>query len=145
MLFRRSERGIEVLLGHMGGPIWGHKHKHSWSIPKGLHEADERDALAVAEREFEEEMGSVAPSGESIELGSVRGVYKTITIFAREGDFDAARATSNTFEMEWPPRSGQIGVFPEIDRAEWVLTPDAPLYLTKSQGPFIDRLLEAIS
>lgn len=104
-----------------------------------------RDALVVAEREFEEEMGSVAPSGESIELGSVRGVYKTITIFAREGDFDAARATSNTFEMEWPPRSGQIGVFPEIDRAEWVLTPDAPLYLTKSQGPFIDRLLEAIS
>jgi len=128
----------------MGGPFWQSRHEHSWSIPKGLHEAEEADALAVAEREFEEEMGSPPPNGESLDLGSVRSSKKTITVFAREGDFDAESAVSNTFEMEWPPKSGRTASFPEIDRAEWVLTNDAPTYLTKSQGPFIDRLLAAI-
>jgi len=145
LLYRVSGDGeIEVLIGHMGGPFWASKHEHAWSIPKGLADEDETDLLAVAEREFAEEMGSPPPAGETIELGSVKASRKTITIFAREGKFDAAGAVSNTFEMEWPPKSGRFQSFPEIDRAQWVRLIDAPLMLAKSQAAFVQRLVDAL-
>ncbi len=146
LLYRRSTSGeLEVLLGHMGGPLWAHKHEHAWSIPKGLAEVGETDLLAVAEREFDEEMGSRAPNAPTIELGSVPSGSKTITIFAREGDFDAENASSNTFSMEWPRGSGKFGDFLEIDRAEWVPVSNATTYLTKGQGPFVQRLVDALA
>lgn len=145
LLYRRTSDGdIEVLLGHMGGPLWKSKHEHAWSIPKGLHEEGEDDHLAVAEREFAEEMGTPAPAGPSLSLGELKARSKMITIFAREGDFDADGIVSNTFEMEWPPKSGRTQSFPEIDRAAWVRLDDTTSHLAKNQGPFIDRLRDAL-
>ncbi len=148
LLYRGVGKGtddqLEVLLGHMGGPYWAKKHEHAWSIPKGLHDDDETDHLAVAEREFAEEMGAPAPGGASIDLGFVRSGKKRITAFARAGDFDADAIVSNTFELEWPPRSGEIQTFPEIDRAAWVALADAEFYLTRGQGPFVARLRAAL-
>lgn len=146
LLYRRSGEGdVEVLIGHMGGPFWAGKHENAWSVPKGLHEDGERDHLTVALREFEEEMGSPAPDGATIDLGSVRSGRKRITVFAREGDFDAGAAHSNTFSMEWPPGSGEVQRFPEIDEATWVMVEKARPMLTKSQGPLLDRLLAALA
>lgn len=145
LLYRRDGDGaVEVLIGHMGGPYWAGKHEHAWSVPKGLHDRGERDHLAVALREFEEEMGSPAPEGPTLDLGSVRSGDKRITVFAREGEFDADAAESNTFSMEWPPGSRQIARFPEIDEAAWVAVEDARLLLTKTQGAFLDRLMDRI-
>lgn len=141
LLFRRHGGSVELLLGHMGGPYWAGKEDHAWSVPKGIHDEGERDDLAVALREFEEEMGSPPPEGWTLDLGSVKSGSKTITVFAREGDFDADDATSNTFTMEWPPGSGRIEAFPEIDRAAWVDADAARTMLTKAQGEFVDRLL----
>jgi len=129
----------------MGGPFWATKDLHAWSIPKGLREDGEHDLLAVAEREFAEEMGSAAPPGPSVGLGEVRSGKKRITVFAREGDFDAASAVSNVFEMEWPPKSGRTQEFPEIDRAAWLTIADARDKLVKAQLPFLDRLQSELS
>jgi predicted NUDIX family NTP pyrophosphohydrolase len=146
LLYRRSaDGGVEVLIGHMGGPFWAGKRQHAWSVPKGLHDDGERDHLAVALREFEEEMGSPAPDGTTIDLGTVRSGRKQITVFAREGDFDVDAAASNTFPMEWPPGSGRIQEFPEIDEAAWVGLDQARLLLTKAQGEFLDRLLDRLA
>ena len=143
LLYRRTESGrVEVLIGHMGGPYWAGKQEYAWSVPKGLHDHGEYRPLAVALREFEEEMGSPPPDGPTIELGSVKSGRKTITVFAREGDFATESATSNTFSMEWPPGSGHMDEFPEIDEALWCDTTEARSLLTKSQGKFVDRLLE---
>jgi len=145
LLYRRAATGaVEVLIGHMGGPYWAARDEHAWSIPKGLANPGEDDLLVVAEREFAEEMGSNAPDGETIELGSTKSGRKTITIFAREGDFDAESAVSNTFELEWPPRSGRIQQFPEIDQARWVATAEATSLLAKSQEVFIEHLHMAL-
>ena len=144
LLYRRVEDQIEVLLGHMGGPFWTHKREHAWSIPKGLAEDGEADLLAIAEREFAEEMGSPAPEGQTVDLGSVKAGRKSITVYLREGSFETADQASNTFEMEWPKGSGQMQHFPEIDRAEWVRIDQARDYLTKGQGPFIDRVIETL-
>ncbi|MGI5130213.1 NUDIX domain-containing protein [Pseudonocardia sp. CA-107938] len=132
--------GVELLLGHMGGPFFARKDDGAWSIPKGLVEADE-DPLAGALREFTEELGSPPPAGPAVPLGSVRGRGKTITVFAVAGDFDAATITSNTFTLEWPPRSGRIQTFPEIDRAAWFDADTARRKLSAAQVPFVDRLL----
>lgn len=140
LLHRDIGNGIEVLLGHMGGPFWATKDAHAWSIPKGLQEDGEDDLLAVAEREFAEEMGLPAPPGPSTELGEVRSGKKMILIYARHGGFDADSAVSNTFELEWPPKSGQMQQFPEIDRASWLTIPEARDKLVKGQLPFLDRL-----
>lgn len=146
LLCRHGANGIlEFLIGHMGGPFWAKKHDHAWSIPKGLAVPNEVDSLAVAEREFAEEMGSPPPLGPTIELGTRRRSGKAITIFARLGDFDATSIVSNTFEMEWPPRSGRIVSFPEIDRAAWVGSEEARRLLTKGQVEFIDLALVAFS
>ena len=146
LLYRRADDGgIEVLIGHMGGPFWAGKDEHAWSVPKGIHDRGEFRALTVALREFEEEMGSPPPDGPTIDLGSVKSGRKTITVLAREGDFDAATAASNTFTMEWPPGSGRMQDFPEIDEAAWVSAEEARSMLTKSQGKVIDRLLDRLS
>lgn len=146
LLYRRNaDDAVELLIGHMGGPFWAGKSDHAWSVPKGLHDGGERDHLAVALREFEEEMGSPPPEGTTIELGSVRSGRKTITVFAREGDFDAEAAVSNTFTMEWPPGSGRTEAFPEIDRAAWVAVDAARALLTKAQGEFVDRLIRRLA
>lgn len=145
LLYRRTPDGdIEVLIGHMGGPFWAGRHEHAWSIPKGLHDDGDEDHLAVALREFEEEMGSAAAEGPTIELGRVRSGSKRITVYAREGDFDAGTAVSNTFELEWPPGSGAIQQFPEIDVAAWKRIEEARSLLTRAQVEFLDRLLGAL-
>jgi len=143
LLYRRTESGrVEVLIGHMGGPYWAGKQEHAWSVPKGLHDHGEHRPLAVALREFEEEMGSPPPDGPTITLGKVRSGNKKITIFAREGDFDAAAAVSNTFSLEWPRGSGNVQEFPEIDEAMWASIAEAGSLLTESQGKFLKRLLD---
>jgi predicted NUDIX family NTP pyrophosphohydrolase len=139
-LHRRDDEGrVVVLLGHMGGPYFARKHEGGWSFPKGLVDPDE-DELATAEREFGEEMGSPPPTGESVDLGEFTRSGKTIRLFAREGDFDAATAVSNHFELEWPRGSGRMQQFPEIDRAAWFELDEAERLVAKNQVPFIDRL-----
>ncbi len=124
---------------HMGGPFWARKDEHAWSIPKGEYDAGE-DPATMATREFTEELGTAPPAGPTLELGTARQSGKTVTIFAREGDFDAAAAVSNTFTLEWPPRSGRFQEFPEVDRAEWFDVPSAATKLVKGQVVFLTRL-----
>jgi predicted NUDIX family NTP pyrophosphohydrolase len=143
LLHRPAPAGREVLLGHMGGPCWARKDDGAWSIPKGEHGRDE-DALAVARREFAEELGSPVPATDLLPLGELRASGKVLTVWAAEGDLDAAACTSNTFELEWPPRSGRIQEFPEIDRAAWFGIEDARSKLVRGQVPFLDRLLAAV-
>lgn len=146
LLYRRSEgNGVEVLIAHMGGPFWARKDAGAWSIPKGEYQAGE-DPKAAAFREFAEEMGSPPPPGTVIELGEVRQRSgKRVTVFAIEADFDATRVESNTFALEWPTGSGQFGVFPEIDRAEWLAATDAREKLVKGQVEFVERLLALLA
>jgi predicted NUDIX family NTP pyrophosphohydrolase len=139
LLYRRAADGVEVLIGHMGGPFWAKKDAGGWSIPKGEYE-DGEEPFAVALREFEEEVGSPCPATEFRPLGEVRAGGKVLTLWAGEGDLDAAACVSNTFELEWPPRSGRIQEFPEIDRAAWVGLEGAREKLVKGQLPFLDRL-----
>ena len=143
LLFRQMDGDIEVLLGHPGGPFWRRKDEGAWTIPKGLIAPGE-PPLAAAQREFAEETGHY-PSGETIPLGSAtqpRG--KVVHAWAIEGDWDPADLRSNTFEMEWPPRSGRLQSFPEIDRAEWFPAAEARKRILKGQALFIDRLFEAL-
>jgi predicted NUDIX family NTP pyrophosphohydrolase len=145
LLYRTgASGGVEVLLGHMGGPFWARKDEGAWSIPKGEHGEDEapRDA---AVREFTEELGSPPPDGPLVDLGSVqqRSGRKQITVFALAGDFDADDIHPGTFELEWPPRSGTRKSFPEIDRAGWFDPDTARRKLVPAQVAFIDRLLAA--
>lgn len=141
LLYRhRGTGGVEVLLGHMGGPFWAAKDSAAWSIPKGEY-VDGDDPLAAAKREFEEELGAPPRVTRYIPLGSVQqSSAKVVKAWAAEGDFDTARAVSNTFEMEWPKGSGQIAVFPEIDRAAWFDLDAARGKLVRGQVPLLDRL-----
>jgi len=143
LLYRRSGDGVEVLIGHMGGPFWAKKDAGGWSVPKGELEPGE-EPFAVALREFEEELGSPCPASDFTPLGEVRTSGKVLTVWAAEGDLDAAACVSNTFDLEWPPRSGRIQQFPEIDRAAWVPVEVAREKLVKGQLPFLDRLLAAL-
>ena len=129
-----------MLLGHPGGPLFARRGEGVWSIPKGLVEPDE-ELLAVAEREFEEETGRRVPDGPRLDLGSIvqRG-GKVVHGWAVEGDLDPLVAHSNTFEMEWPPRSGRLGTFPEIDRVAWFSPADARRSINPGQVPLIERL-----
>jgi predicted NUDIX family NTP pyrophosphohydrolase len=145
LLYRRTAGdGVEVLIGHMGGPFWAKKDDGGWSIPKGEHGEDE-DPFAVAQREFEEELGSPVPATEFLDLGQVRASGKLLTVWAAEGDLDAEACRSNTFELEWPPRSGRVQVFPEIDRAAWFDVERARHKLVKGQLSFLDRLLARLA
>lgn len=148
LVFRRvgpEPDDIELLLAHPGGPFFSGKDLGVWTIPKG--EYDEEEAPeAAAEREFAEEVGLVAPDGEWLDLGEVRQASgKRVRAFAVEGDVDLSEAVSNLFEMEWPPGSGTMGTFPEVDRAEWFSTAEARRRLNRAQSDFVDRLLSALS
>lgn len=137
LLYRRRPAGIEVLLGHPGGPYWASKDDGAWSIPKGEFEAEE--PLAAARREFEEEMGC-AVEGPFLTLTPRKQKSgKTIYAFAAEGDFDVSRLRSNAFQMEWPPRSGRIGEFPELDRAAWFDCSDAHAKIQPGQRPILEE------
>ncbi len=142
LLYRRHpERGVEVLVGHMGGPFWARKDAGAWSIPKGEYGPGE-EPRDVALREFAEEMGTPAPDTALVPLGEVRqSGGKRLTAWAAEGDLDAAAAVSNTFSLEWPPRSGRVQEFPEIDRAAWMTVHEAREKLVGGQVPLLDRLL----
>jgi predicted NUDIX family NTP pyrophosphohydrolase len=122
---------VEVLLAHPGGPFWAHRDAGSWSIPKGEY-GDHEQPLAAARREFQEELGKPAPAGEPIDLGEVtQASGKRVRAWAIAGDLDPSLIESFTFELEWPPRSGQIREFPEIDRAEWFDLPTARVKLVE--------------
>ncbi|MFF2371742.1 NUDIX domain-containing protein [Agromyces sp. NPDC058110] len=137
-------RDVEVLLGHMGGPFWRARDEAAWSLPKGTY-TDEAP-LDAALREFAEELGSPAPDVPYIELGVFRySSGKAVTVFAGEADFDATSITSNTFELEWPPRSGRRQSFPELDRAEWIPLADARERLVTGQRPALDALRSLLS
>ena len=144
LLHRRGPGGVEVLLGHMGGPFWSRKDDGAWSIPKGEHGPDE-EPVEAARREFEEELGMPAPAPDLVPLGELRASGKLLRIWAGEGDLDAAACVSNTFELEWPPRSGRIQEFPEIDRAAWFGLEEARSKLAKGQLAFLDRLLDVLA
>jgi predicted NUDIX family NTP pyrophosphohydrolase len=144
LLFRRLSGRLEVLLVHPGGPFWTRKDDGAWSIPKGEHEEAE-DPLAVAKREFEEELGSPSPAGEVIDLGElVQPSRKRVRGYAIEGDFDAAEIRSNSFETEWPPRSGRLQSFPEVDRAAWFSLAEAETKFLPGQRAFLGRLLQKL-
>lgn len=142
LLFRRHGKGVEVLLGHPGGPFWAKKDQGAWSIPKG--EFADEDPLTAAKREFKEETGHDVPMGECLELGVVKIPSKTIHCWAVEGDMDVTTIRSNTFEMEWPPKSGEKQAFPEIDKAAWVDITKAPAKMHKGQSEFIERLAQKL-
>ncbi len=140
LLHRPGLAGPEVLLVHPGGPFWARKDSGAWSIPKGLIDPDE-DAAAAAKREFAEEVGTV-PTGDLHPLGEFRQPGGKIVIaFAPAGDFDPAMLSSNSFEMEWPPRSGRLITAPEVDRAEWFGLAAAREKLLQGQRPILDALL----
>jgi predicted NUDIX family NTP pyrophosphohydrolase len=145
LLYRRREGRIEVLLGHMGGPFWARKDERAWSIPKGEHPEAE-DALAAARREFAEETGAPPPDGPTLDLGEVRqSGGKRVTAWAVEGDLDPSSVKSNTFLLEWPPRSGRRQEFPEIDRAGWFDLETARRKIVKGQVALVDRLEDRLS
>jgi predicted NUDIX family NTP pyrophosphohydrolase len=140
LLHRQGTGGREVLLVHPGGPYWARKDLGAWSIPKGEVDEDE-DPRACALREFEEETGTRLPDAALEELGAVRlKSGKLVLAYAVAGDLDAAAVSSNTFEIEWPPRSGRAQSFPEIDRAGWFDLATAREKLNPAQAEFVDRL-----
>jgi predicted NUDIX family NTP pyrophosphohydrolase len=143
LLYRRTS-GLEVLIVHPGGPLWARRDDGAWSIPKGEVGVDE-DQLDAARREFAEEVGSPAPAGEPLALGEVRlKSGKRVLAWALEGDLDADAIVSNTFEMQWPPRSGQTQAFPEVDRGAWVDPALARRKLNPAQSAFVDRLVDML-
>ena len=147
-MYKRTAEGLRLLLVHPGGPFWAKKDASAWSIPKGEY-GDGEDPLTVARREFAEELGHAPqakapaepwPLGELVQHGR-----KVVTAWALEGDLDVGTVTSNTFEIEWPPKSGRRQAFPEVDRAEWFTPEEARTRILPGQEPFIDRLLERLA
>lgn len=142
LLFRWRAGQLEVLLVHPGGPLWARKDEGAWSIPKGL-VGEGEDALAAARREVEEETGT-RPDGDFVPLTPIRqSADKTVKAWAIESDFDPANLASNTFEMEWPPRSGRRQTFPEVDRAAWFTIEEARRKILRGQLPLLDELARA--
>jgi predicted NUDIX family NTP pyrophosphohydrolase len=142
LMFRFRDSSLEVLLVHPGGPFWAKKDEGAWSIPKGEFNIDSEDPLEEAKREFAEETGYTI-EGDFISLDTLKqSSMKIVHAWAVAGDCDAANIKSNTFSMEWPPRSGKQQEFPEVDRAEWFEIETAKIKILKGQRPFIDRLLE---
>jgi predicted NUDIX family NTP pyrophosphohydrolase len=141
LLMYRRHPSLEVFLVHPGGPFWVKKDLGAWSIPKGEY-ADDEQALNAACREFEEET-SFPAVGDFIELGELKQPGgKIVSAWAFEGDCDAESLHSNTFEMEWPPRSGRKMEFPEVDRGRWYSIEEARRYLLPGQLVFLDRLIQ---
>jgi predicted NUDIX family NTP pyrophosphohydrolase len=142
ILLYREENGLEVLLGHMGGPFWSRRDAGAWSLPKGEYEPDE-DPQAAARREFQEELGLPVPEGELTELGTIRqSGGKIVTAWALAGTLDPAQVVPGTFELEWPRGSGRTQEFPEIDRVGWFDLDHAREKIVAGQRPFLDRLSE---
>ena len=140
LLVWRRRPDLQVLLAHPGGPL--HAKRDVWGIPKGLIEEGE-DLVATAYREFEEELGVPAPEGTPVPIGEiVQKGGKVVTAWAIEGDVDVTALSPGLFEMEWPPRSGRMQRFPEIDRAEWFAVDVARTKMLEAQQPFLDRLAE---
>lgn len=134
-----------MLLAHMGGPYWSGKDERAWSVPKGEY-ADGENPFDAARREFAEELGSAPPAGAPyLDLGEVsQSGGKTVHVWAVEGEFDPVVAVSNTFEVEWPPRSGRRQAFPEVDRVEWFDLATARTKLVSAQAAFLDRLAAGV-
>ena len=144
LLWRRRGGALEVLLVHPGGPLWARRDAGAWSIPKGEY-GDGEDPRAVALRELEEETGHRLADADLLPLGEVRqGGGKLVSAWAAPGDLDPEAITSNTFAMPWPPRSGRIQEFPEVDRAGWFDPPTARDKLLPAQAELVDRLLAAL-
>jgi len=144
LLYRVTDGGVEVLIGHPGGPFWARKDEGAWSIPKGEY-VDGEDPWSAAQREFLEEVGKEPPAGPRIDFAPLRQPSgKVITAFAVRGDLDLDGAVSNTFTLEWPKGSGKIGEYPEIDRVGWFSVAEANTKLLKGQRPLLDRLMVAL-
>ncbi|MGA5080756.1 NUDIX domain-containing protein [Streptomyces griseoincarnatus] len=142
LLFRRTGEGVEVLLGHMGGPFFARRDAGAWTVPKGEYDPEE-PAWAAARREFQEELGLPPPEGEAVPLGEVRqSGGKVVTAWAVEGDLDPSSVVPGTFTMEWPPRSGRTRQFPELDRVAWFPLERARELIVSAQAAFLDRLTE---
>ena len=140
LLYRRRQGALEVLLVHPGGPAWANRDTGAWSIPKGEY-GDGEDPRAVALREFEEETGQPPPTGDLVALGEIRQRGgKVVEAWAIAGDVDITAIVSNTFETEWPPKSGRMQSFPEVDRAGWFGVDAARVKLNPAQCAFLDRL-----
>jgi predicted NUDIX family NTP pyrophosphohydrolase len=145
VLFRVRAGRLEILAGHMGGPLWARRDERAWSIPKGGYVAGEEEPWAAACREFAEETGHPVPDGRVIDLGEVRqGSGKRVRAWAVEGDLDPETVVSATFRMQWPPRSGRELQFPEIDRAAWLEPAEARRRLVAAQAGFVDALEQAL-
>jgi predicted NUDIX family NTP pyrophosphohydrolase len=143
LMYKRVDSGVRVLLVHPGGPFWAKKDAGAWQIPKGEYD-DGEDALACAKREFAEELGG-QPAGDFRALGEViQSGGKRVTAWAVEGDFDVGALVSNTFEVEWPPKSGRRQSFPEVDRAAWFAPEEAQAKILPAQRAFVERLLEQL-
>ncbi|MEU1402997.1 NUDIX domain-containing protein [Streptomyces sp. NPDC005728] len=142
LLFRHTDEGPEVLLGHMGGPFFAKKDAGAWTVPKGEYEPDE-PAWEAARREFREELGLAPPDGEAVPLGEVvQANGKIVTVWAIEADLDPETIDPGTFTMEWPPRSGRTQDFPELDRVAWFGLGRAREVIITAQAAFLDRLAE---
>ncbi|MFD5659825.1 NUDIX domain-containing protein [Streptomyces hirsutus] len=142
LVFRHTGHGLEVLLGHMGGPFFARRDAGAWTVPKGEYDAGET-AWDAARREFEEELGLPPPDGEAVPLGEVRqSGGKTVMAWAVEGDLDPAAVVPGTFRMEWPPKSGRMREFPELDRVQWLALDRARELVVSAQAAFLDRLAE---
>jgi predicted NUDIX family NTP pyrophosphohydrolase len=145
LLFRRRAGVLEVLLVHPGGPFWSKKDDGAWFVPKGELEGDE-EPLSAARREFTEELGSAPPEGELLALGTVKNKSgKLIQAWALEGELDTESVKSNTFELEWPPRSGKLRAFPEVDRACFFSLTQAKIKMHPAEQPFLERLATVIA
>jgi predicted NUDIX family NTP pyrophosphohydrolase len=145
LLYRHRDDGLEVLLAHPGGPYFARKDDGHWTIPKGEVEPGE-ELMAVARREFTEEVGQPPPQGPAIDLASiVQKGGKVVHAWAIEGDLDPTTAVSNTVELEWPPRSGRRMAFPEIDRVAWFDLDEARRRIKATQVPLLDRLAAALA
>ena len=144
LLYRVRDAGFEVLLVHPGGPFWARKDDGAWSIPKGEHDESE-EPQAAAIRELAEELGTAPELGELHDLGEVRQkAGKVVRGYAAQGEFDPETIASNTFEMEWPPRSGRRQAFPEVDHAAWFPPEQAKAKINPAQAAFLDRLADLL-
>jgi predicted NUDIX family NTP pyrophosphohydrolase len=144
MLFRRADGALEVLLVHPGGPFWARRDAGVWSVPKGEYEPGE-DPFDAARREFEEELGAAPPDGRALDLGEIKQKGgKLVCAWAIEGDLDPSGIRSNTFTLEWPPRSGTMRSFPEVDRAAWFTPEVAREKINPGQVTLLDRLTERV-
>jgi predicted NUDIX family NTP pyrophosphohydrolase len=145
LLFRHDPNGLEVLLGHLGGPLWARRDDGAWTIPKGEYGADE-EPEAAARREFVEELGLPVPAGELLPLGEARqSGGKVVTAWALAADLDPAAIVPGLFQMTWPPRSGRVQEFPELDRVEWFDVTTAASKIVTGQRAFLVRLADGLA